>query len=68
VFNTVRDALKHGYQTVLLLDAIRAVDVHAGAGERAIAEMLQKRRNSRDLQTNPGGFIMTERISLLESW
>jgi nicotinamidase/pyrazinamidase len=42
VLNTVRDALKHGYQTVLLLDAIRAVDVHAGDGERAIAEMLQK--------------------------
>lgn len=42
VLNTVRDALKHGYQTVLLLDAIRAVDVRAGDGERAIAEMLQR--------------------------
>ncbi|MBK5207573.1 MAG: isochorismatase family protein, partial [Polaromonas sp.] len=42
VLNTVRDALRLGYQTVLLLDAIRAVDVHAGDGERAIAEMLQK--------------------------
>ena len=41
VLNTVRDALKLGYQAVLLLDAIRAVDVHAGDGERAIAEMLQ---------------------------
>jgi len=41
VLNTVRDALKLGYLTVLLLDAIRAVDVHAGDGERAIAEMLQ---------------------------
>lgn len=41
VLNTVRDALKHGYRTVLLLDAIRAVDVHAGNGERAITEMLQ---------------------------
>jgi nicotinamidase/pyrazinamidase len=41
VLNTVRDAVKRGYQVVLLLDAIRAVDVHAGDGERAIAEMLQ---------------------------
>lgn len=41
VLNTVCDALRLGYQTVLLLDAIRAVDVHAGDGERAIARMLQ---------------------------
>lgn len=43
VFNTVPDALQHRYQTVLLLDAIRAVDVGAGAGdgEQAIAELLQ---------------------------
>lgn len=41
VLNTVRDALRLGYRTVLLTDAIRAVDVQAGDGERAIAEMLQ---------------------------
>lgn len=41
VLNTVRDALRLGYQTVLLLDAIRAVDVYSGDGERAIAEMVQ---------------------------
>ena len=41
VLNTVCDAVRLGYQTVLLLDAIRAVDVHAGDGERAIARMLQ---------------------------
>lgn len=41
VLNTVCDAVKLGYQTVLLLDAIRAVDVHAGDGERAIARMLR---------------------------
>jgi nicotinamidase/pyrazinamidase len=40
VLSTVRDALKYGYQTVLLLDAIRAVDVQVGDGARAIAEML----------------------------
>lgn len=41
VLNTVRDALRYGYQVVLLRDAIRAVDVHAGDGARAIAAMLQ---------------------------
>jgi len=39
VLNTVRDALRLGYETFLLLDAVRAVDVNAGDGERAIAEM-----------------------------
>ena len=39
VLNTVRDALKLGYRTVLLEDAIRAVDVAPGDGDRAIAEM-----------------------------
>jgi nicotinamidase/pyrazinamidase len=39
VLNTVRDALKLGYATLLLEDAVRAVDVQAGDGERAIAEM-----------------------------
>jgi nicotinamidase/pyrazinamidase len=39
VLNTVRDALRLGYATVLLRDAIRAVDVEPGDGERAIAEM-----------------------------
>jgi len=41
VLNTVRDALKLGYQTVLLQDAIRAVDVHPGDGARAIGQMLE---------------------------
>ena len=41
VLNTVRDALRLGYATVLLTDAVRAVDVQAGDGERAINEMLR---------------------------
>lgn len=41
VLNTVRDALRLGFRAVLLVDAIRAVDVAAGDGERAIAEMLR---------------------------
>lgn len=39
VLNTVRDALRLGYETYLMQDAVRAVDVAAGDGERAIAEM-----------------------------
>lgn len=41
VLNTVLDAQRLGYGTVLLTDAIRAVEVHAGDGERAISEMIQ---------------------------
>lgn len=39
VLNTVRDALKLGYRTILLGDAVRAVEVAPGDGGRAIAEM-----------------------------
>ena len=39
VLNTVRDALRLGYATFLLLDAVRAVEVQAGDGQRAIDEM-----------------------------
>lgn len=41
VLNTVRDALKLGYQVMLLGDAIRAVNVQSGDGARAEAEMLK---------------------------
>ncbi|MCG6861594.1 MAG: nicotinamidase [Chromatiaceae bacterium] len=36
---TVLDGLKEGFQVVLLVDAIRAVEVEPGDGDRAIAEM-----------------------------
>lgn len=39
VLNTVRDGLAGGYTVMLLIDAIRAVDVTTGDGARAIAEM-----------------------------
>jgi len=37
VLNTARDALGEGFATLLVLDAIRAVDVQPGDGARAIA-------------------------------
>jgi nicotinamidase/pyrazinamidase len=39
VLNTVRDARRLGYEVWLLTDAIRAVDVEPGDGQRAIAQM-----------------------------
>jgi nicotinamidase/pyrazinamidase len=39
VLNTVRDARRLGYEVFMLADAIRAVDVRAGDGQRAEAEM-----------------------------
>jgi nicotinamidase/pyrazinamidase len=39
VLNTAKDALAEGFATLLVLDAIRAVDVHSGDGMRAIAQM-----------------------------
>lgn len=41
VHDTVLDALQHGYQVVVLLDAIRPVDVQTGDGTRAIREMSE---------------------------
>ena len=36
---TVLDALREGFEVIVLEDAIRAVDVNPGDGDRAIAEM-----------------------------
>ncbi len=41
VLNTVRDARAAGFDVVILLDAIRAIDANPGDGERAVAEMLR---------------------------
>jgi nicotinamidase/pyrazinamidase len=39
VLNTVRDARALGFEVILLTDAVRAVEVQPGDGERALAEM-----------------------------
>lgn len=39
VLDTVKDALAAGYPTVVLVDAVRAVDVEPGDGTAALAEM-----------------------------
>lgn len=41
VLNTVRDALLHHYPIFLLEDAVRAVNVQAGDGVRALEEMVR---------------------------
>lgn len=41
VLNTVKDALSHGFKVILLQDAMRAVDLHAGDGQAAIDEMIR---------------------------
>ena len=40
VLNTTRDALRLGYRVFVLIDAIRAVDVQPGDGQRALEEMI----------------------------
>lgn len=41
VLNTVKDALHCGYETMLLTDAVRAVNVQPGDGRHAIEEMIR---------------------------
>jgi nicotinamidase/pyrazinamidase len=41
VLHTVTDAIRQGYQVLLLKDAIRAVNVEPGDGEKALEEMIR---------------------------
>ncbi len=50
VLNTVLDALKEHFDTVLLLDAVRAVEVNPGDGDKAIAKMVAQGAVSADLR------------------
>ena len=42
VLNTVTDALEEGFTTLLVLEAMRAVDVHPGDGSRALDRMVAR--------------------------
>jgi len=53
VKSTVLDALRLGFETFLLVDAIKGVDVNPGDSERAIEEMIRrgaKRASLNDLE------------------
>jgi len=53
VKSTVLDALRLGFETILLVDAIKGVDVNPGDSERAIEEMIKsgaKRASLNDLE------------------
>lgn len=41
ILNSVREALRLGYTVFVLADAVRAVDVQPGDGERALGEMAR---------------------------
>ncbi|OQX65491.1 MAG: hypothetical protein DRH37_05370 [Deltaproteobacteria bacterium] len=41
VFNTVKDALRNGFSVLLLLDAVRAVNVNPDDGKKAVQEMIR---------------------------
>jgi nicotinamidase/pyrazinamidase len=42
VLNTVLDALDAGFEALVVVDAMRAVDVNPGDGERAIGQMVAR--------------------------
>lgn len=42
VKDTILDAVRHGFETFLLEDAVRGIDVKPGDVERAIKEMLER--------------------------
>ena len=48
VLNTVVDAIKNGFNVVLLTNAIRAVDLDPGDGDRAIESMLEQGAKAHD--------------------
>ncbi len=42
VKETVLDALRHGFATIVIEDCVRAVDLHPGDGRRALATMRER--------------------------
>jgi nicotinamidase/pyrazinamidase len=55
VLNTVVDALAAGFEVLLATEAIRAVDVNTGDGERAVARMLDA--GARPVQLANSGLV-----------
>jgi len=55
VKNTVLDALKQGFRVKVLKDAMRAVEVKPGDGERAIAEMQNAGAEIQEQEAGAGG-------------
>jgi nicotinamidase-related amidase len=48
VLNTVLEGLRHGYAVFVLSQALRAVDLHPGDGQRALAGMAARGAVLRD--------------------
>ncbi len=53
IVNTVLDGLKLGFQTVVLLDAVRGIDVSPGDSEKAIAKMIASGSEQTTLEDFP---------------
>lgn len=53
IVNTVRDARKLGFETVILSDSMRGIDVKPGDSERAIKEMIAKGSEQATLEDFP---------------
>lgn len=51
VLNSVLDARRHGFDTVLLLDAIRGIEIHEGDVARALDRMLRAGARTATLET-----------------
>jgi len=65
IVNTVLDARKLGFETVILLDAVRGIDVKPGDSKRAIEEMIAKGSEQATLEIFPDSFDvpLTEEVS-----
>jgi len=65
IVNTVLDARKQGFETVILLDAMRGIDVKPGDSKRAIEAMIAKGSEQATLEIFPDalGVPLTEEVS-----
>jgi nicotinamidase/pyrazinamidase len=54
VLNTALDARINGFEVLIVPDAMRAVNVHPGDGERAIAQMIERGASAVDVEALAG--------------